>query len=243
MKTYSFKFFATAVGAHGTVSARTVAAGLGYTGTISLLSVMTLPRPPVLVSPLGTAGGGGIPIQNVQLSWRDPGIPNYNQATKCHVTLSPGNFVSDVVSPSTNVAVNKVLFFGTNYDWTAQAFNDYGASAVSSANFRTLDPLPPTNLSPKGEINVLVPLTLTWIDSGAQMGSPALQFEIQLSGTFGSGTTSPQRFVVQQANFTVPIALLPAHPYSWQVRSQYPPAGSQSGLSIPTSAQFQTIPQ
>jgi hypothetical protein len=228
---YSLRFFANAIGAHGTISARSVATRLGFTSAISLLKVMTFPRQPVMVSPLGGATG----IKNVELSWNDPGIPNYNKATRYHVTLSPGNFVSDVVPPSTNVTLSEVLFFDNSYVWTAQAINDHGASVVSSANFRTPPPPSPTYLSPNNDTSI-IPVIFNWVDVGAQMGSPALQFEIVLSGNFPEGVSGPQTWVTQQGNFTCPIALLFGAPYTWQLRGEY----ANAGYGSPVNAAFTT---
>jgi hypothetical protein len=243
MAEYSLKFFANALAFKGqSISAGTVSASLGYTGAISLLKVMTLPRPPVLLSPLGLGDGEGVPIQNVQLSWRDPGIPNYNQATTWQVNLTPGGFASESAAPSTEIALNEVLLFGTSYEWSAQAFNEQGSSGMASTSFRTLDPPAPTHLSPNNQSNIVVPVVLTWIDPGAEMGSPALHFNIQVSGTFAAGTASPLRFTVQQGNFTVPEVLVQDSTYTWEVSSQYPP-GSTSSLSLASVAAFTTEDQ
>jgi hypothetical protein len=198
---------------------------------------MTLPRPPILVSPQGQ----GVFLKNVQLSWRDPGIANYNQATQWHVTLSPGGFVSDVASPSTNVTVSGPLLFRTKYTWTVQASNKFGTSKVSSAGFTTIDPPSPKNLSPSNRAGFIA-VVLSWVDPGAEMGLPALEYQIQLSGPLPTGEgPSPVQFVCQTTNFNVPIVLLPSSVYTWQVSSQYPPLNSILSLSNPTSAQFMTL--
>ena len=186
--------------------------------------MMTLPRAPVQMAPQG----GGNAIRDPVLQWRDPGVPNYNQATKYAVTFPP-SFQSEVAAPATSVIVSQVLYFGASYRWTVQAINEHGSSPVSSATFSTQGPPAPTNLSPNNAVNVIIPATLTWIDVGAQLGSPALQFQLQIyQGILEAPSGSPQPFVTQQSNFTVPLGLTPGQTYTWSVTAQYPPLGSLS---------------
>lgn len=238
MTDYSLRYYANAVGISGMISARAVAAAQGLTGQVSLRAMMTLPRAPVQMAPQG----GGNAIRDPVLQWRDPGVPNYNQGTKYAVTFPP-SFQSEIAAPATSVVVSQVLYFGASYGWTVQAINEHGSSPLSSATFSTQGPPAPTNLSPSNEVNVIVPATLTWIDVGAQLGSPALQFQLQIyQGTLEAPLGSPQPFVTQQSNFTVPLLLIAGQTYTWSVTAQYPPPGSISGLSLPSSpAQFLTL--
>jgi hypothetical protein len=204
-----------------------------------MLAMMTLPRPLTQLS-AGPEGNAPIPIQNVTLQWHDPGIADYNRATSYHVTVSPAAFVADVNS-TTSVVISTLLLFGTEYDWTVQGANSHGVSRTASASFRTMEPPPPTNLSPSNNAsNIVQPVTFNWVDAGVALGAHALQFDFQISGLFPAGTPSPQAFVVQATNFTLPFPLLDLEPYTWQVSSQYNPPDSITGLSVPSVAQFET---
>jgi|SRR5271166_4953359 len=234
---YPFRFFAGTLGVQPPLSARNVAASLGYTGSSSLRVVMLQPRPPISLSPSGSQ----VPIQNVQLSWQDPGVTNYNRATKYHLSLTPGDLTADIAAPSTTFTIPHSLFFETPYQWSVQSINDHGASAPSTASFFTIMPPPPTNLAPNTQ-NVIQPVTFSWTDPGVLMGSPALEFEVQVSGIFADGHPSPQTFHFQQPGFTFPFVILAGSNSTWEVRSKYPAASSAFQWSGFSQAQFTVSP-
>jgi hypothetical protein len=241
---YSFKFFASASGFPPPVSVRDVAAKLGFAPPIPLRGVMTVPRPPQLISPIGIGDGSGSPIQQVSLTWRDPGIANYNQAATFNVILFPGDPrgtpIPQIISPATSYLIPYNLFYDFTYAWSVQGVNDHGASAMSSINFNTRLGPPPTRLEPNNREDVAIPVSLTWIDPGAKIGSPALEFEIEITGLFTDSST--KTFKTQQTNFTVPQELFPANRYHWKVRGHYPPPDSITGTTAFSElANFQTV--
>src|SRR5215467_9190108 len=110
---YYFRVFAEALGFHPPVSARNVAASLGYTGSVSIREMMTRPLPPISLSPSGIV----VPIRNVRLAWEDRGITNYNRATHYHLSLSPVGPIPDIPAPMTSYIIPYNLFFHTIYQW------------------------------------------------------------------------------------------------------------------------------
>lgn len=243
---YSVEFFASALGFRRGVpfTVNQVTALLGFHGAVSLRAVMTQPRLPISLSPVGTGSGSGIPIVNVELGWEDHGVPGYNQATKFIVSLLPnsGSPIPEILSPQTTYTIPNHLLFQQNYQWSVQSVNDHGSSMIANATFVTVDMPPPTNLAPNETDTVLVPVVLTWVDPGAEMGNPALQFEIQITGVFDNpGILITKTFHCQQSSFTVPEVLFPDERYKWSVKSCFVlPVTNPVNCTIPSEAQFAT---
>jgi hypothetical protein len=244
---YSVEFFAGAIGFSRGIPFRIsqVAARLGFNGAISLRTVMTRPRLPTSLSPVGTGAGSGISITSVGLAWQDTGVPGYNQATRFILSLSPnnGSTIPEILSPQTTYTIPYNLRFGQDYQWSVQSVNDHGSSAISNAAFRTISPPRPTNLAPNNVDTVLVPVVLSWVDPGAAMGSAAIRFEIKMYGLFDSpGVLGSKIFDCQQPNFTVPINLFGYEHYTWSVKSCFAlPLTSIDNWSAPSDAQFTTL--
>jgi hypothetical protein len=225
MKTYDAVFFFTAVGHPPPIDLRPVLADMGFEIPVSLRSVMTHPHPPLLIAPAD--GSQHVPAHDLTLSWKDSGIPNYNQATAFRIILSPGDpngsSIPQMAAPSTSCLVRYNLYFNFSYHWSVQAINDEGASGISQAGFSTIIGPSPTDLSPNNRDDIQVPVTLSWVDPGAEIGIPALEFEGMFFLDPSLGPSAPLTFNCQQPSFQVPANVSINTRYFWQVRSKYPP--------------------
>jgi hypothetical protein len=104
-----------------------------------------------------------------------------------------------------------------------QAINDEGASGISQAGFSTIIGPSPTDLSPNNRDDIQVPVTLSWVDPGAEIGIPALEFEGMFFLDPSLGPSAPLTFNCQQPSFQVPANVSINTRYFWQVRSKYAP--------------------
>jgi hypothetical protein len=219
----------------GTLSLRNLARSLSEPNPISLRHFMQFPRVPDNLLPNGQPPT----LLNVVLSWNDPGAGTYREAASFSISSPDLGIVTTVIvrSPDHSYQIPGVLEYNKVYNWSVAALNDAGESSPANATFEAFIPSP-KNLEPAtGTNDVQVNPTLSWIDPGAALGSPATSFQLVITSTYDA--RAPFTFMTGATNFAVPITLLYSSVYNWSVAGAY--YKSANPYTFTTSASFTTI--
>ena len=237
MATLSVRVFAHQTGQTGTagapLSVRRIAKALLEPGPVSLRHMMQFPSAPRQLLPTGQPAT----LLNVTLSWQDAAAGTYRAATAFIVSSSDLEIDTPVTipAPANLYQVPGVLDYSREYIWAVSAMNEAGESGSASASFAALAPTPEHLVPATGTVDVQVNPTLSWIDPGVALGSPATSFQVTITSLYD---IRKQTYVVGTTSIAIPETLLFASVYEWSVAGAY---GKSPFYGLLSSATFTTI--